>query len=201
MPTNWKKLYAMKKQAQDQLKKLDIDIDNSAGIYVFERTDENGVRYAYVGQAKKLEERLISHLLGYSQRIDISLKKRKLFNETKNPNGWKLYILNCKDQELNEKEQVYIKVYIEKGYQMYNKTLGSQAEGKVSINDGQTTKGYRDGLKQGYENCLKDIRTYFEKYLYYSIKGKLIKADGCYTKIAEKKLKEFDSLMKGKDTD
>lgn len=37
------------------------------------RTDENGFRYAYIGQAVHILTRLAQHLVGY-QHIDLSLK-------------------------------------------------------------------------------------------------------------------------------
>ena len=45
------------------------------GIYLFERTDENGVTFFYCGQAKNIFQRIVSHWNGY-QLIDISIRKR-----------------------------------------------------------------------------------------------------------------------------
>lgn len=166
MPTNYRKLYAMKERAKKELAASSYClINNKSGIYVLRRIDENNIKYAYIGQAKHIEDRLVSHLLGYSQRIDISLKKRKLYNLQTNPHGWEIIVYYFLEHELDKKEQEYIKRYIDLGYQIYNRTLGSQGIGKVSINDGQTTKGYHDGLKQGYRNCQKYVQEMFEKYL------------------------------------
>lgn len=57
-----------------------------------------------------------------------------------------------------------------------------------------------DGLKQGYNNCLKEIREYFDKYLDYYAKDGIdcYKKDGTLKAIYEKKLAEFDRLMEGK---
>lgn len=195
MPTNWKKLYAMKKKAETELLNYDPTITNFSGIYILTRTDENGVRFAYIGQAKHLRDRLVSHMMGYSQRIDISLRKRGLYSVS-NKYGWDIENFVCAESELNDKEQEFIREYLNKGYQMYNKTLGSQGEGKISIDD-HSTKGYFDGVKYGYEKCRKEITEYFEKYLDYDIKPTLVKKDGTRTVISLKKYEEFAQLLKG----
>ena len=206
MPTNWKKIYAMKKQAEEKLLKVAPKLTNDSGIYILTRNDESGLKFAYIGQAKHLIDRLTSHLNGYSQRIDISLKKRGFYDEKQKPYGWKLDYLFTLENELDEYEQLKIKEYALQGYQLYNKTSGSQSQGKVGIADGTSNKGYRDGLKQGYENCLKDIRVYFEKYLDYSTKQK----PQCFKKhkegsvvrelkeIYQRKYREFRDLLEGK---
>lgn len=194
MPTNWKKLYAMKKKAETELLKY-ADIENVSGIYIITRKDENGIKYAYVGQAKHVLDRLVSHMTGYSQRIDISLRKRGLYSE-RNKYGWEILTVNFKESELDEKENKYITLYINNGYQMYNKTLGSQGEGKISIDD-HSTKGYFDGVKYGYKKAIKEVAEYFEKYLDYDIKPTLVKKDGTRTAISLKKYEEFAQLLKG----
>ena len=55
-------------------------LDESSGIYILTRQDENGFRYAYVGQAKRILTRLSQHLSGY-QHIDLSLKSHGLYSE------------------------------------------------------------------------------------------------------------------------
>ena len=146
--------------------KLDPNIPTRPGIYILTRVDENGLKYAYVGQTKAkggILERLAQHLTQY-EHIDLSLKKHKLYDKDTNPYGWKVDYFECLESELNGYEQEYILKYANMGYQLRNKTTGSQGKGKVGINDEQSTKGYRDGLKQGYKNCLKDVKVYFEKY-------------------------------------
>ena len=88
---------------------------------------------------------------GY-QHIDLSLKKHGLFDDTK-PNGWKLICFEYPIDELDEKEQYYIKLYANDGYQLRNKTSGSQGEGKHGINDNKPAKGYYDGKKAGLPRC------------------------------------------------
>ena len=50
--------------------------EEDSGIYVFTR-QENGFKYAYVGQAKHILTRLAQHLNGY-QHIDLSIKNTAL---------------------------------------------------------------------------------------------------------------------------
>ena len=54
------------------------NIPNTSGIYIFARND-NGIKYAYVGQAKHLLTRIAEHFLGY-QHIDLSIKKHGLYS-------------------------------------------------------------------------------------------------------------------------
>lgn len=198
MPTNWKKLYAMKEKAKKQLLMVNPMITNGSGIYMLTRTDENQISFCYVGQARHLMDRLVSHMLGYSQRIDISLKKRGLFDLHTNLHGWKVSFKRCKIRELNDKEHSAITYYLAQGFQLYNKTLGSQGKGKISINDGQSTKGYRDGVEYGYKKAIKEISEYFIKYLDFQPKLSCCNKDGSITKIAERKYEELMEMLKCK---
>lgn len=159
-----KQRYAIDCKNRERIKKLCPTIDNESGIYFYTRIDENGFKYAYIGQAVKLLDRQISHLSGF-QHIDLSLKSHGLYDESKNPYGWKLNFLHYPKTSLDEMEQKYIKQYALNGYQLRNKTSGSQGEGKSKIDDYKPTKGYRDGLKQGYKNCVKDLKPLFDKHL------------------------------------
>ena len=182
--------------------KLDKNIPDRTGIYILTRVDENGFKYCYVGQAKKILTRLGQHLLNY-QHIDLSLKKHGLFDADKNLYGWCVDYFECLESELDGYEQEYILKFANVGYQMRNKTIGSQHEGKAGLNENKAPKGYHDGLKQGYQNCLKDIKEYFDKYLVYGTKTD----PSCYKKpkhkgevatlkeIYIKKFEEFEALL------
>lgn len=181
--------------------KINPNLTESSGIYILTRIDENGIKYAYIGQAKHILTRLAQHLTQY-QHIDLSLKKHKLFDENKNPYGWQVDYYLTLESELDEYERKFIKEYAEKGYQLRNKTAGGQNVGKVGIDDNKASKGYYDGLKQGYKNCLKDIREYFEKYLTFSVidDKKALKKNGEVKEIYSRKYVEFLRLMmEGKD--
>ena len=130
-------------------------LTDESGIYILVR-HENGFRYAYVGQAKRVLTRLAQHLYGYDQHIDLSLKKHGLLSE-KNVTGWFVLQRSCPEEELNAMEQKYIKEYADKGYQLRNKTSGSQGAGKVGIAENKPAKGYYDGKKQGRNDVIKEL--------------------------------------------
>ena len=181
---NYKQIWAKKQASEKKILTVCPDIPNKSGIYVFYR-EEKGIHFAYVGQARYLKSRCAEHLLGY-QHIDNSIKKHGLYCDL-NPNGYKIWYKECPQEQLDEMEQYYIKVFANKGYQLKNKTIGGQGEGKDGLENGREPKGYRDGLKQGYENCRKEIIVMFEKYLNYAPKST--------GKIAERKLQEFRDFL------
>lgn len=164
-------------------------LTNTSGIYILTR-EENGFKYAYVGQAKHLLSRLANHFLGY-QHIDLSLKKHKIYDADKNPTGWKADFVMCSEAQLNEMEQKVIKAYAEKGYQLRNKTTGSQGEGKVALDvDQREPKGYREGIAQGEKKAKKVINVLFTKYLDAVVKQPP-------SKLKEKQLQKFIDYIKG----
>lgn len=169
---NYKQLYAIKRKNEAEIKKLCPEAEHKSGIYCFHRTDENDFKYAYVGLAtKSVLTRCAEHLSGYTQHIDRSIKKHKLYCEY-NPCGWKLSILcYCSEDECNEKEQFYIKQAHQSGRQLLNVTGGSQGKGKFNIADNKPSKGYYDGLKQGYKNAQKFVANLFDKHLVYNQKS------------------------------
>ena len=175
--------------------KVNPILTDKSGIYILTRVDENGIKYAYVGQAKNILSRLAQHLAGY-QHIDLSLKKHKLYSE-QNPYGWKANFVYCDIEKLDEFEREYIKEYAKSGFQLRNKTSGGQDNGKVGIDDNKPSKGYYDGLKQGYQNCLKEIREYFDKYLIFLMRRdeECFKKNGEVKEIYKKKWQEFKELL------
>lgn len=184
---DYKKLYAIQKENEKRILKVNKSIPHTSGIYVFARY-ENGIRFAYIGQAKDLLKRLAEHLSGYQQHIDLSIRKHKLYSES-NPSGWNIYYYECPIKDLDSQERFFIQQYANNGYQLRNKTIGGQNEGKFGINENKASKSYRDGLKKGEENCIKTIRKYFEKYLDVKVKDN--------KKINERKLNEFLNYLKG----
>ena len=203
MASNWRKIYAMKKQAETKLLKIIPNLTNDSGIYTLTRFDENGFKFCYIGQAKHLIDRLVSHLNGYSQRIDISLKKRGFYDKEKRQNGWRLSVEYFDESELDEKETTQIKLFASMGFQLYNRTSGSQGQGKVGLNDGQSTKGYRDGLHKGYQNCVAYIKELFDRYLDYETKKEpqCYKKNGEIKEIYKAKKQEFGELLEGKNNE
>ncbi len=164
-------------------------IPDASGIYILTR-EEEGFKYAYIGQAKHILTRLAQHLSGY-QHIDLSLKKHGL-RSRENKTGWKMMCYSYDISELNEQEQRFIKMYANAGYQLRNKTAGGQGEGKFEIAETKPKKNYYDGLKQGYEKARKEIAKLFEKNLTYSINGKP-------NKNKEKALNKFKAFLEGEN--
>lgn len=187
---NYKQVWAKQKATRERIVKLCPSINNNSGIYIFTRTDENGIRYAYVGQAKHLLSRCAQHLLGY-QHIDLSIKKHGLFSD-KNEYGYTLDYVNLPENQLDDAEREYIQKYANLGFQLRNATLGGQDSGKEVI-DSKTPKGYHDGLKQGYENARKEIKELFDKYLMVSVKNQedTFKKDGTVKEVYQRKYNEF----------
>lgn len=145
-----------------------------SGIYVFTRCTEYGLKFAYVGQSVNMCNRIIQHLQGYEQYIDLSIRKHGLYSQD-NVEGWQLELFPCDVSCLNEEERKYILQFANAGYQLRNKTLGGQDKGKTGILSNNPSKGYRDGLKQGYKNAQKFVKQLFDKNLIYSVNGKQTK--------------------------
>lgn len=184
---NYAQIKAIEKKNMEKLLKVNPGLNNMSGIYFLTREDEDGFKYAYVGQAKDILRRLCGHLVGY-QHIDLSLKAHKLYDKETNPYGWKVNYKTFPVSQLDEKEQYYIKQYALAGYQLRNKTSGSQGKGKKQIDEYKPHKGYRDGLKQGRKNASKEVAHLFEKHLDYVPKDE---PPNRYQKQAMEKFNEF----------
>lgn len=178
-------------EAKNKKRLLEVNpyLDEGSGIYFLTRTDENGFKYAYVGQAVRLLTRLAQHMVGY-QHIDLSLKKHGLYSED-NPYGWKVDYSVCEQKMLDEKEQYWIKQYADLGYQLRNKTSGSQGEGKAQIDDYRPQKGYRDGIQQGRKNMARELSSIAEKHLKIELR-----ADKANNKVSQKQYEKFMDLLK-----
>lgn len=193
---NYAQVFARKQSTQGRIKKVCPKADARKGIYAFYRIDEQGFKFAYVGQSGArdgLIGRLAEHLIG-SQHIDNSIRSHGLYDEQNNPYGYKIIICAyCNTQEeLNQKEQEFIKKFADNGYQLRNKTIGSQGKGKTGLENAKPSKTYRDGIVQGQKSTKAKVKVYFDKYLDYSIKDKP-------TKIKEKKLQEFKQFLEGNE--
>lgn len=180
-----KQIKAQEKRNKERWLKLDSTIPNTSGIYILTR-EENGFKYAYIGQAKHILTRLAEHLKGF-QHIDLSIKNHKLYSKS-NPCGWKIAYIRYKESELDDKEQYFIKMYANAGYQMRNKTAGGQSDGKFAIANGRDGKGYYDGVKHGTKKTLLQIKEFFDKYLDYSIKEPI-------GKVKQRKFEQFKQLL------
>ena len=168
MAVNYRQIKAIEKKNKERILKLQPTVPETSGIYIFLRADDD-FKYAYVGQAKHLLTRLAQHLSGY-QHIDLSIKKHGLYSED-NPEGWRIIWRSYTEDKLDEAEQYWIKEYANAGFQLRNKTSGSQGQGKRGIVDNRPSKGYYDGLAQGYKNAQKYVANLFDKHLVYAKKS------------------------------
>ena len=187
---NYKKIYAIKKANEERILKVCPNCPNTSGIYFLLR-EENGFKYAYIGQAIRLRERLTSHLSGY-QHIDLSIKKHGLWSE-ENPTGYKVHFLEFAENLLDEMEQKYIRQYANAGYQMRNATSGSQGVGKKGLDNQKQPRTYYEGLNNGYERARKEIAHLFNLHLDYTTKNQPP------TKLQEKAILKFKDFLEGEN--
>lgn len=166
---NFRQVKAIEKKNKERLLQINPELDEESGIYFLLREDEDGFKYAYIGQAKHILTRLASHLTGY-QHIDLSLKKHKFYDEETNPYGWEVHFLHFPIDELDSMEQHFIKTYATAGYQLRNKTSGSQGEGKKQIDEYKPSRGYYDGIKQGKIILARQLNDIIKKHLTVSLK-------------------------------
>lgn len=188
MNDNFRKAKAIEKKNKKRLLAINPKLDEQSGIYFLTRTDEDAIRFAYIGQAKHILTRLAQHLVGY-QHIDLSLKKHGLYSED-NPYGWKVGFLHFPISELDDKEQYYIKQYAQAGYQLRNKTSGSQGVGKRQIDEYKPQKGYYDGILQGKKSLAKELSGIIGKHLVVSLKE-----EKKNNKVSIKAFEKFNNLL------
>lgn len=190
---NIAKAKAIERENKKRLLKLNPKLNDKSGIYFLLREDENGFKYAYIGQAVHTLSRLASHLVGYEQHIDLSLKRHKLYDKEKNPYGWRVEFLNFSESQLDEKEKHYIKLYADKGYQLRNVSLGGQGENRASgsIGERRAPKGYMQGIQQGRKNLARELSSIAEKHLKIEIR-----ADKANNKVSQRQYEKFMNLLK-----
>ena len=186
------KAKAIEKKNKERLLKVNPNLDEQSGIYFLTREDENGFKFAYIGQAKHLLTRLAQHLVVKKKNpphIDLSLKKHGLYSND-NPYGWKVNFIHYSEIILDEVEKKWIKEYALKGYQVRNKTAGGQGEGKSQINEYRPSKGYRDGIQQGRKMLARELRHIRDKHLVVSLKP-----EKSANKVSQNALEKFNYLL------
>ena len=191
---NIAKAKAIEHQNRESLLKVNPKLNDKSGIYFLLREDENGFKFAYIGQAKSLLQRLSSHMAGYQQHIDLSLRKHKLYDPEKNPYGWRVEFLNFPESWLDEKEKYFIKLYADSGYQLRNVSLGGQGENRAAgdIGERKLPKGYREGVQQGKKSLAEELSHIAEKHL--EIRLKPEKANNS---VSQKQYEKFMDLLHG----
>lgn len=186
-----KQIYAIKEKYRLQLLELNPKLDNKSGIYFFIRKSEQNENEIYVGQSVGILDRCVSHMQGYEQYIDKSIKAHKLYDAEKNPHGYKIEFLHFPKEELDEKEQYYIKLYSENGWILKNKTSGSQGKGKEKIADYKPPKTYRQGIQAGKKTLARELSAIISKHLIVTLKPE--KQDN---KVSQKQFEKFNELLK-----
>ena len=185
----FKQAKAIEQKNKKKLLEINPKLDDRSGIYFLTRIDEDGFNFAYIGQARHVLSRLAQHLVGY-QHIDLSLKKHGLYSMESNPYGWKVDFVHTKESDLDEMEQHYIKQFAKAGYQLRNKTSGSQGVGKKQIDEYRPAKGYRDGVQQGKISLARDLKHIIDKHLTVELKPE---KQG--NKVSMKALEKFNALL------
>ena len=190
---NYAQLFTIQSKNEKAILKICPTMQRRSGIYLFYRVNEKGENCAYVGQAKDCLHRCGQHLSGRETHIDKSLYTHKLYSP-ENPQGWKVCVIElCPIAELDAKEQKYIDYYKNRDdVIIYNVTGGGQFNKRADIGKRvqPNLKRYKSGKQYGYEKAREQVKTYFDKYLDYSIKDKP-------TKIKEKKFAEFKQFLEG----
>ena len=192
MATNLRQVYAIEKKNKERLLKVNPKLNDKSGIYFLLREDENGFKFAYIGQAVHILSRLASHLSGYQQHIDLSIRSHGLYDAEKNPYGWRVEFMNLPVSKLDEAEKKYIRLYADKGYQLRNVSLGGQGENRASgsIGERKAPKGYMQGIQQGKKVLARELSNIAEKHLKIEIRD-----DKKHNKVSQKQYEKFMELM------
>lgn len=185
----FKQAKAIEQKNKKKLLEINPKLDDRSGIYFLTRIDEDGIKYAYIGQALRVLTRIAQHMSGYTQHIDRSLKVHGLYS-LENPYGWKVDFVHTKESDMDEMEQHYIKQFANAGYQLRNKTSGSQGVGKKQIDEYRPAKGYRDGIQQGKISLARDLKHIIDKHL--SVE---LKPEKQGNKVSMKALEKFNDLL------
>ena len=185
---NIAKVKAIEHKNKERLLKVNPKLNEESGIYFLTRTDELGIRHAYVGLAHHLLTRLAQHLANY-QYIDNSIRKHGLYSE-KNPYGYKVNFLHFPESELEEKERYYITQYSLQGYQMKNRDTGGGA-GKQELGERKPPKTYRQGIQAGKKTLARELSSIIRKHLTVRVKPE---KQG--NKVSQRQLDKFNELLK-----
>lgn len=186
---NFVKAKAIEAENRKRWLKLNPNLNDNSGVYILRRVDEDGFKFGYAGQAKHILTRLCQHSAGHQQHIDLSLKKHGLYSEN-NPYGWTVICENFSEANLDRAEQFYIKWLADNGYQLRNKTGGSQGVGKKQIDEYRPAKGYYDGLKQGKKSLARELSHIIDTHLQVSLKP-----EKQSNKVSIRAFEKFQSLI------
>ena len=173
------------KEAKILLEKVCPRANHQSGIYLYLREDMNGNKYAYIGKATDLCDRNISHIIGFAQRIDKSIKTRGFCSEP-NPYGWALYVVYYPKEHLDFAEKYYIDLYKRKGFNLYNVESGG-TKGKTIIGERKPPKTYREGVAFGKMALARELRHIIDTHLEIKVKKE--------NKVTQKAIDKFWKLL------
>lgn len=185
------KVKAIEKANRERLLKVNPKLNDKPGIYFLLR-QENGFKFAYIGQARtSVMQRLCSHMTGYQQHIDLSLKRHGLYSED-NPAGWRVEFLNFPPERLDELEKTYIKQYADAGYQLRNVSVGGQGSERDSgqIGERKPAKGYMQGVQHGKAVLARELSRIIDTHLTVDLKP-----EKQNNKVSRKAFEKFKDLL------
>lgn len=184
---NYNDIKRREEENKRQFLALNQKLTETSGIYILYR-EENGIKYAYVGQAKHILTRLAQHMSGF-QHIDRSLKKHGLYSREK-PFGYRVAFTEYPIEQLDNAEREWIKKLAGLGYQLRNHTIGGQDNGKSGMDNQKPSRGYHDGLSQGRKSLAKELRHIIDTHLEIKLRNE-------NNKISQKALAKFWELLEG----
>ena len=190
--TNYNKIYQQKEKATITLLSVCPNICHRSGIYFLLREDLDG-KHGYIGKSEtSLLDRMVSHLIGYQQHIDISLKKRGFYSKD-NPSGWKLNVLFYPRADVDRWERHWIEEYRKAGYKLLNVESGG-TDGKTIIGERKPPKTYREGVAFGKMSLARELRHIIETHGFTIEPSK-------HNKITQKALAKFWELLESEKED
>lgn len=136
-------------------------------------------------------QRLCSHMTGYQQHIDLSLKRHGLYSED-NPAGWRVEFLSFPPERLDELEKTYIKQYADAGYQLRNVSVGGQGSERDSgqIGERKPAKGYMQGVHHGKAVLAKELSHIIDTHLTVELKPEKVG-----NKVSQRAFEKFKRLL------
>lgn len=152
----------MQESVMAGLLQLYPELKDEPGIYILTRKDQYDIKYCYVGQSKIVLSRMIQHLLGNKQQIDMALSFRGLYDAVKCQYGYHLGVKYCDEADLDRLERKYILEYARCGYQVLNRTFGGQGKGKELFGDKKPASDFTKGIAEGRKGMAQEVSEILE---------------------------------------
>ena len=91
---------------------------------------------------------------------------------------------------MDKNEKITILQFANRGFQLYNKTSGSQGNGKQQIAEYKPAKGYRDGIKQGKKSLARELSHIIDTHLTVELRP-----EKAHNKVSQKAFEKFKGLL------